>query len=102
MQSRSSDVNDNQKQGMKGLFIASAVAVLLAGAPALAKDKAHAEKDGGKVVHCAGINSCKGQGSCSGADNSCKSQNECKGKGWLETKSEKECTQKGGHVVAMK
>ncbi len=95
-------MNDNQKQGMKGIFLATAVAALFAAAPAIAKDKAHAEKEGGTVVRCAGINSCKGQGSCSGADNSCKSQNACKGKGWSETKSEKECTQKGGHVVAMK
>jgi hypothetical protein len=53
-----------------------------------------------KPVKCAGINSCKGHGSCAGADNACKAQNACKGQGWLETKSEKECKDKGGTVLA--
>ena len=55
-----------------------------------------------KVTQCAGINACKGQGSCAGADNACKAQNSCKGKGWVETKSDKECTDKGGKVVVAK
>jgi hypothetical protein len=32
------------------------------------------------------------------AQNDCKGKNACKGKGFVETKSEQECTQKGGKV----
>jgi hypothetical protein len=90
------------KETMKGALIATAVAGLFAGSPALAKGKAKANKAAASVVQCAGINECKGKGACSGADNACKSKNECKGKGWVETKSAKECTDKGGTVVAKK
>src|SRR5438067_1730986 len=55
-----------------------------------------------EVVKCAGINEGQGHGSCSGADNSCKSKNECKGKGWTETASAKECTDKGGKALTAK
>lgn len=54
------------------------------------------------AVQCAGINACKGHSSCAGADNACKGQNTCKGKGWTETKNAKECTDKGGTIVASK
>jgi len=83
----------------KGAAIAAAVCSLLAAGAARAADK---PKEGAKVVQCAGINSCKGQGSCAGADNACKAQNACKGHGWVETKTDKECTDKGGKVVAAK
>ena len=88
------------KQTVKGALIASAVAALFAANPALAKDKGKADKMTAKMVECAGINECKGKGACAGADNACKSQNSCKGKGYLETKTEKECTDKGGTVLA--
>ena len=82
---------------MRGAAVAAAVcSMFLAGAAGAA------EKPKEGAVHCAGINSCKGQGSCAGADNACKAQNSCKGKGWVETKSEKECTDKGGTVVVAK
>ena len=53
-----------------------------------------------KGVKCSGINSCKGQGACAGAGHGCAGKNSCKGTGWSYTKSEKECTDKGGKVVA--
>ena len=86
------------KQTIKGALIAATVASLFAASPAVAKDSK--AKEGSKVVKCAGVNECKGKGSCAGADNSCKSHNSCNGKGWVESKSEKECTTKGGTVVA--
>jgi uncharacterized membrane protein len=86
------------REAIKGAALAAAVCSLFAAGAAQADDKM---KDGAKVVHCGGINSCKGQGSCAGADNSCKAQNDCKGKGWVET-SAKECKEKGGKVVASK
>ena len=85
------------RNAMKGAAVAAAVCSMFVAGPARAGEKT---KEG--AVHCAGINSCKGQGSCAGADNACKAQNSCKGKGWVETKTEKECQDKGGKVVAMK
>jgi len=86
------------RETMKGAVVAAVVCSMFAAGNAQADDKA---KDS-KVVQCTGINACKGQGSCAGADNSCKAQNSCKGKGWVETKSAKECKDKGGSVVAQK
>jgi hypothetical protein len=87
---------------IKGALLTSAVAALFAASPALAQDKGKAQKSAPKVVHCGGINECKGKGACAGADNACKSENSCKGKGYLETKTEKECLDKGGKVLAAK
>ena len=87
------------RDAMKGAVVAAAVCSMFAAGTAQAGEKA---KDAPKVVHCGGINACKGQGSCAGADNACKAQNTCKGHGWVETKSAKECTDKGGTVVAAK
>lgn len=88
----------------KGAAVATAVFALLSGS-ASADDKGKmdkAGKEGTKTVQCGGVNACKGQGACSGATNSCKGENACKGKGWVEAKSEKECTDKGGKIVAAK
>jgi len=85
---------------VKNTVIASAVASMFLSGAAMAKGKAG--KKTTEVVKCAGINECKGHGSCSGADNSCKSKNECKGKGWTETASAKECTDKGGKALTAK
>jgi len=83
------------KQTLKGALIASAVASMLAGGSAFAKDEKAAAKD----VKCSGVNECKGKGACSSADNSCAGQNGCKGKAWVKM-SEKDCKAKGGKVVA--
>jgi uncharacterized membrane protein len=88
------------REAMKGAAVAAAVFSLFAAGTAQASH--HEAKEGSKAVHCAGLNACKGQGACAGADNACKAQNACKGKGWVETKSEKECTDKGGKVVQAK
>jgi hypothetical protein len=52
-------------------------------------------------VKCVAGNDCKGKSSCKSAQNDCKGQNSCKGKGFVQTSSVKECTDKGGHVEAM-
>ena len=89
-----------KREIMKGTLIASAVATLLAvGAGCAGKmDKAG---ETSMAIHCGGVNSCKGQGACKGVDNSCKGQNGCKGKGWIEQPTAKDCTDKGGTVLAM-
>jgi len=90
------------REAMKGAALAAAVCSMFAAGAVRAEDKMEKPKMGEKVVQCSGINACKGKGSCAGADNSCKGQNGCKGQGWTETKSAKECTDKGGTVVASK
>jgi hypothetical protein len=90
------------KETIKAALIASAVAGLFAANPTMAQDQGKTEKTTAKVVHCGGVNECKGKGACGGADNACKSQNACKGKGYIETSSEKECLDQGGKVLAVK
>ena len=74
--------------GVAGLFAA--------GVSGVASAKA------GEEVVCDGINSCKGTGSCAGGSHGCGGKNGCKGQGWVPTKTEKECTDKGGTIVASK
>jgi len=89
------------KNTVKGAVIASAVwATFSAGAVNAAEGKA--TKDTGKEVKCAGINECKGKGACAGAGHSCAGKNDCKGQGWTKVGTEKECTDKGGKVMAAK
>ena len=89
------------KNTIKSALIASAVcAMFTAGITHAGEGKA--TKASSNEVKCAGINECKGHGACSGAGNSCSGQNGCKGQGWVPTKTEKECTDKGGKIVAKK
>jgi len=90
-------------KAMKGAAVAAAVYSLFAAGAARAEEKAEKQtKDKAKVVQCGGINACKGQGACAGAENACNAQNACKGQGWVATKSEQECKDKGGKVLASK
>ena len=49
------------------------------------------------MVHCYGVNACKGQSDCKTANSSCKGHNECKGQGFLAMSAE-ECNAKGGTI----
>ena len=82
----------------KGAILASTVATLFLAGAALAQDSGMAPSGGGQAakVKCVGANSCKGQSSCKSAQNDCKGQNACKGKGFINTASPDECSQKGG------
>jgi uncharacterized membrane protein len=53
------------------------------------------------LVHCYGINTCKGTSDCATAKTSCKGQNECKGNGFISTTA-KECAAKGGSLTEPK
>jgi hypothetical protein len=50
------------------------------------------------MVHCAGINDCKGHGTCKTEKNACAGQNECKGQGITDVAAAADCTAKGGTV----
>ena len=80
----------------KGVMIATAVATLAVSGSltALAQDKGKMQP-----VKCAGLNECKGKGACKSAMNDCKGKNACKGKGFVETKDDKECMGKGGKAM---
>ena len=85
-------------KGTKGAILASAVATFFLATAAMAQEGAPASSGASaSSVKCVGANSCKGKSSCKSAQNDCKGQNSCKGKGFVETSSEKECTDKGGH-----
>ena len=90
-------------KNLKGALIASAVCAMFATAAGLVVPRSGLVRSvRGGDVKCAGINSCKGTGSCAGGGHGCGGQNGCKGQGWSPTKTEKECTDKGGKVVAKK
>ncbi len=42
-----------------------------------------AAKKAPKLVHCYGVNKCKGHASCMGKGHMCAGKNSCKGQGWL-------------------
>ncbi len=83
--------------------MATAVAMLFMATTAMGQELPSASARGASTakVKCVGANACKGQSSCKGAHNDCKGQNACKGKGFIETSSAKECTDKGGQPQAM-
>jgi len=89
------------KVAKTGAFLATAVGLMFMANVALAQDNGAAAGSGAPTtesakVKCLGANSCKGQSSCKSAQNDCKGQNACKGKGFVQTSSSQECTQKGG------
>jgi uncharacterized membrane protein len=91
------------KEMLKGAVVAAAVgSVLASGAARAGEGNEKKEKTAAQGVKCAGINECKGHGGCASAKNACAGQNGCKGQSFLETKSEKECKDKGGKVMAQK
>lgn len=51
-----------------------------------------------EVVHCYGVNTCKGTSDCATAKTSCKGQNECKGQGFIATTAKK-CAKMGGSLT---
>ena len=78
-----------------GFALAAAAAALFSlGAAPMAQ-----AADDGMMVHCAGVNSCKGTSECKTAKNDCKGQNSCKGMGWVGKKSEADCKAAGGTVA---
>jgi hypothetical protein len=47
------------------------------------------------MVHCYGVNACKGQSDCKSGNHACKGQNSCKGQGFKDM-SASACTAAGG------
>jgi uncharacterized membrane protein len=82
------------------LSFAAAAAVMalanLASTPALAKDT-----KGDTLVHCYGVNSCKGTSDCKTMKHECKGQNTCKGHGFKELTTDA-CKTQGGSTTEPK
>jgi len=80
----------------KSINIAATAALLaISGVGAVAHAApAKADKE---LVHCYGINTCKGTSDCATAKTSCKGQNECKGQGFVD-KTKTECAKLGGSL----
>ncbi|MGH8597150.1 MAG: BufA2 family periplasmic bufferin-type metallophore [Gammaproteobacteria bacterium] len=78
----------------RGLMLATAAAAFFASqgtvlAPVQAEEA---------MIHCGGVNACKGMSDCKTADNACKGQNACKGHGFKATTSA-DCTAQGGTAM---
>ena len=80
----------------KTLMVAGAAALLIVSGAVVAR----ADDSAGAKVKCMGVNSCKGKGACATAKNDCKGKNGCKGQGMTRMSSAKDCTDKGGTVMA--
>ena len=63
-----------------------------ASAPAFAKGT-HATQ----LVHCYGVNDCKGQSDCKSGNHDCKGLNDCKGEGF-KAMTAKKCATAGGSL----
>jgi uncharacterized membrane protein len=80
----------------------AAVAAVMALSNFTASSTAFAqEAKDAKVVHCYGVNSCKGMSDCKSGKHDCKGMNDCKGQGFKEL-SAKACTSQGGSLTAPK
>jgi hypothetical protein len=77
----------------KSLFAAAVATMALAGGMNIVSSAAAAD-----MVHCSGVNSCKGTSECKTASNDCKGMNSCKGQGFLSL-SKAECAKQGGKVI---
>jgi len=80
------------------LTIAAAAAMLALSGVAVSVSSASAA-GGAELVHCYGVNACKGQSDCKSGNHDCKGQNACKGQGFKAMTSEK-CTAAGGSLTA--
>ena len=79
-------------------FAATAAIIAVAGVSATSPAFA---KGGAQVVHCYGVNSCKGTSDCKTAANDCKGQNSCKGMGF-KAMTTKACTAANGSLTEIK
>jgi uncharacterized membrane protein len=80
------------------LTIAAAAAMMALSGVAVSVSSASAGAKA-ELVHCYGVNACKGQSDCKSGNHACKGQNDCKGQGFKAMTAEK-CTTAGGSLTA--
>ncbi len=83
-----------------GMSIAAATA-LIAMATLATPAPAYAAGHTATMVHCYGVNACKGQSDCKSGNHACKGQNACKGQGF-KAMTTAACTAAGGSETAPK
>ena len=83
-------MNSSYKQTGAALAMAAAGLFLSAGAPAVFAQDA-------KLIHCEGVNACKGNNDCKTAKNDCKGHGSCKGQGFVALTAA-QCAKVGGKV----
>jgi uncharacterized membrane protein len=81
-----------------GVSLATSAA-LVAFAAAAPTTPVLAKSAGASMVHCYGVNTCKGTSDCKTAKNDCKGQNSCKGQGFKELTA-KQCKAESGSLTA--
>ncbi|MBB4613011.1 BufA2 family periplasmic bufferin-type metallophore [Novosphingobium taihuense] len=86
---------------IKTSFALAANAAIVAAAIAALPAPVLAAKAKAEVVHCYGVNTCKGTSDCATASNQCKGQNSCKGQGF-KALTEKQCAAQGGSLTEPK
>lgn len=87
----STQLDKPQSDRHGGIVLATMAATVFLAAPLVQAAEAKEEA----IIHCAGVNACKGQGRCGTAEHSCKGANACKGQGILPL-TKKECEALGG------
>ncbi|RVU32544.1 hypothetical protein [Neptunomonas marina] len=91
-------MNNYLKPALNGAAIALAAAGLAAcGATQQTASQASAAADQVEMVHCYGVNQCKGHNDCGGKDNACAGHGSCKGSGFVGMPA-KACADVGGSV----
>ena len=82
----------------KGVFIASAVASLIATTGCSSDDEKDTASTDTQQIRCLGGNECAGLSECAGGPGGgeCAGLNECMGQGWVYTDSADDCTELGG------
>jgi uncharacterized membrane protein len=82
----------------RALLVASLAGVLAMPAIGMA---AESKKENSKeIVHCYGVNKCKGVGDCGGKGHSCAGQNACKQAGYIDMEKDLCLKIDGGRLTA--
>ena len=82
---------------MTGIALAMAAAGLMAGCAGNQGGTTTASANTTDLVHCYGVNKCKGHNDCKTATNACKGHGSCKGQGFVGV-SASACDHLGGKV----
>ena len=83
------------KPTLKHISMATSAAALFALAGCANETTTTTADAGSAMIHCTGVNACKGHSDCKTANNSCAGHNACKGQGFV-TLSPSVCEQVGG------
>jgi uncharacterized membrane protein len=81
-----------------GASIAAAAAALALGGSLAAAQSPGPSARAPDLIHCYGVNGCKGTSDCKSYNHQCKGQNDCAGRGF-KIETQKACTAQGGRLT---